>query len=381
MAKIGIAASQLFGNRSGSGLSGMTAGQIPVAATPTTVTSSIGTTGTGAVVLATSPTLTGILTVPAIEALGTALTLSQTGDIYGETAIVLKNRSGANGGAFQNLGLPLVDLLLQAVGNISTVAITSNVLTLTFSNSFTYVSWPVGLALELFDLTTATFLNGQTITVSTSTPTTLTAAFTHANYAPAQDTGTAVAQGNVRLETRSALLLNAVNTAGEIQFLDGASGVFFAAFGAVASTISTPLRVPAILSSSANYAASGVLRLATANSIGWRNAANTADVLLGKDANDNLTFAGSAITLHGVTASIGGSALPVGTAATGTVVITGASAAVAAGKCICVTPNTFPGASFSWNRAYISATDTVTVQVFADVAGTPTASTYNVTIV
>jgi len=134
-------------------------------------------------------------------------------------------------------------------------------------------------------------------------------------------------------------------------------------------------------SATANPADSGALRLASADSITWRNNANTADIVLGINASDQLTFAGAAITLHGVTASIGGSALLVGTAATGTVVITGASAAVAAGKCICVTPNTFPGASFSWNRAYISATDTVTVQVFADVAGTPTASTYNVTIV
>jgi hypothetical protein len=86
--------------------------------------------------------------------------------------------------------------------------------------------------------------------------------------------------------------------------------------------------------------------------------------------------------LSGVTGSIGGSALSLGACATGTVSITGASTAVSSlGAVIVVTPNTFPGAGFDWNRAYLSATDTVTVQVCADVAGTPTASTYNVKVI
>ena len=78
--------------------------------------------------------------------------------------------------------------------------------------------------------------------------------------------------------------------------------------------------------------------------------------------------------------SIGGSALTLGACSTGTVSIPGASAAVTAGAIITATPNTYPGAGFDWGREYISATDTVTVQVCADVAGTPTASTFNVKV-
>lgn len=62
-----------FGNcaQGSGGLSGMTANQIPVAATATTVTSSVPTTGTGNVVLSTSPTLTS-------PALGTPSSLALT---------------------------------------------------------------------------------------------------------------------------------------------------------------------------------------------------------------------------------------------------------------------------------------------------------------
>lgn len=86
-------------------------------------------------------------------------------------------------------------------------------------------------------------------------------------------------------------------------------------------------------------------------------------------------------TLGGVSASIGGGALTLGQCATDTVSITGASAAVTSGATITVTPNTFPGTGIEWNRAYISAADTVTVQVCATTAGTPIASTYNVKLI
>jgi hypothetical protein len=84
--------------------------------------------------------------------------------------------------------------------------------------------------------------------------------------------------------------------------------------------------------------------------------------------------------LSGVTGSIGGSALSVNTCASGTVSITGASNAVSAGAAITATPRTYPGAGFTWSQPYLSATDTVTVSVCAAVAGTPTASVYNVRV-
>jgi hypothetical protein len=46
-----------------------------------------------------------------------------------------------------------------------------------------------------------------------------------------------------------------------------------------------------------------------------------------------------------------------------------------------INPNIFPGKGFDWDRAYMSATDKVTVLVCADVAGTPRAGTYNVKVI
>jgi len=82
----------------------------------------------------------------------------------------------------------------------------------------------------------------------------------------------------------------------------------------------------------------------------------------------------------GVTTSLGGSPLTLGQCDGITVGIYGSSAAVAAGGTITVTPNTFPGSGFDWNRAFMSGTDVVDIQLCADVAGTPTASTYNVVV-
>jgi len=79
--------------------------------------------------------------------------------------------------------------------------------------------------------------------------------------------------------------------------------------------------------------------------------------------------------LAGTTASIGGSALTVGTCATGTVTVTGATTAMP----VTVSPVTNPGTGMSW-FAFVSAANTVTVKVCAMVAGTPTATTYNVKV-
>jgi hypothetical protein len=76
-----------------------------------------------------------------------------------------------------------------------------------------------------------------------------------------------------------------------------------------------------------------------------------------------------------VTASIGGSALTAGQCASGTATATGALTTMAASA----SPNTYPGAGFSWT-AQVTSANTVTVYVCAIAAGTPTASTYNVAL-
>jgi hypothetical protein len=65
-----------------------------------------------------------------------------------------------------------------------TVAVTSNILTVTMTNTF-----QPGNQLVLNGFSTATWLNGHTITVATSSSTQFTAPFTHANYTAATDTG------------------------------------------------------------------------------------------------------------------------------------------------------------------------------------------------
>jgi hypothetical protein len=68
---------------------------------------------------------------------------------------------------------------------ITNVALTSNIVTLTTANA-----WKVGDLLMPSALVTATFLNGQILAVVTASATQITAAFVHANYGSAADTGT-----------------------------------------------------------------------------------------------------------------------------------------------------------------------------------------------
>ncbi len=76
----------------------------------------------------------------------------------------------------------------QVIAEITAISITTNVLTVTANNNF-----PNGTVVTLNGLTTATFLNGQSITVSSSNGITFTGNFTHADYVQASDTGTATA--------------------------------------------------------------------------------------------------------------------------------------------------------------------------------------------
>jgi hypothetical protein len=76
------------------------------------------------------------------------------------------------------------------------------------------------------------------------------------------------------------------------------------------------------------------------------------------------------------TASIGGGALIAGACASATVSISG----LTTGMDVHATPVTYPGDGFWW-EAYESSANTATVKVCASIAGTPTASTYNVRVI
>jgi hypothetical protein len=94
-----------------------------------------------------------------------------------------------------------------------------------------------------------------------------------------------------------------------------------------------------------------------------------------KCENNGATF-NVAGTLSGTTGSIGGSALTAGQCASGTVSVSGSTTSMT----VSVSPNTYPGDGFiPWG--YVSSSGTVTVKVCAELAGTPTASTYNVRVI
>lgn len=80
--------------------------------------------------------------------------------------------------------------------------------------------------------------------------------------------------------------------------------------------------------------------------------------------------------LTGTSSSIGGGLLTVGTCASGTVSVTGATTSMGA----IATPATYPGDGNYW-EAYVSSSNTVTVKVCATATLTPTASTYNVRVI
>jgi hypothetical protein len=79
--------------------------------------------------------------------------------------------------------------------------------------------------------------------------------------------------------------------------------------------------------------------------------------------------------LSATTASIGGGALVAGACASTATTVTGAAVGMVANA----TPNTYPGDSSFW-KAYVSGANTVTTLICEAVAGTPTASTYNLRV-
>ena len=80
--------------------------------------------------------------------------------------------------------------------------------------------------------------------------------------------------------------------------------------------------------------------------------------------------------LVGVSTVIGGSVLALGASITTTVSVIGATTSMG----VVVTPQTYPGDSFTW-RGYVSAPDVVTVVLVCLFADTPTASAYNVRVI
>lgn len=82
------------------------------------------------------------------------------------------------------------------------------------------------------------------------------------------------------------------------------------------------------------------------------------------------------LVLTGTTGSIGGGALLAGACTSGTVAVTSSTTAMA----VQASPVTYPGDGNYW-LAYVSTAGTVTVKVCGAVAGTPTASTYNVRVI
>jgi hypothetical protein len=75
----------------------------------------------------------------------------------------------------------------SAEAPITQVAVALNVLTVTANNNFL-----IGTTVTFDSVVTAIFLNGQTVTILTVSPTDFTANFTHADYGPTADTGHAV---------------------------------------------------------------------------------------------------------------------------------------------------------------------------------------------
>ena len=115
------------------------------------------------------------------------------------------------------------------------------------------------------------------------------------------------------------------------------------------------------------------------NSIGGNSNGATAITQPSADNSSNIAtdaFVKSNLPLAGTTGSIGGSALAAGGCASGTVNVTGATTSMA----VVATPAIYPGDGMAW-RPYVSSAGVITVKVCADVAGTPSASTYNVRVI
>lgn len=156
----------------GSGLSGMTAGQFPVAATATTVTSSVASTGTGNVVLANTPTL---ITPVIGAATGTTLALTNSAG-SGSGTLTVNNTGAADTIRTQSSGTTNFSVGFSGAVSAASYASAGNVTaagTVT-SNGFGGVnasSGPVSASSTVSagtSVTAATFVKGATYQTATN---------------------------------------------------------------------------------------------------------------------------------------------------------------------------------------------------------------------
>ena len=96
----------------------------------------------------------------------------------------------------------------NASATVSNVAVANNIATIACPNSFV-----PGLSFTFSGLTGASFLNGKTVQILSATSTQFTAFFTHANYGPAADSGTATFQ---------AIEVYRIADGGALYYFDGA---------------------------------------------------------------------------------------------------------------------------------------------------------------
>jgi hypothetical protein len=124
------------------------------------------------------PNTWGSASFPAFQARHNARNLSE----------MVNLRNGNFAFAVESVNVVGTSVSNMGVAPITNVALTSNVVTITAANNFT-----MGQVVYLNGLTTATFLNGTAVQIlSTGLSTSqFEAAFTHADYASAADTGTA----------------------------------------------------------------------------------------------------------------------------------------------------------------------------------------------
>lgn len=99
---------------------------------------------------------------------------------------------------------------------------------------------------------------------------------------------------------------------------------------------------------------------------------------LATSAQDPRNSTNQSFSMQGTTGSIGGSLLALGSCASGTATVSGAVSGMTATAQ--ESDGSFVGGSFTV-RAIITSSNTVTVEVCAAAAGTPTAKTYNVRVV